>query len=237
MIIRERFEQRLHDLRESVLAMSVNVAEEMGVALEALTTTDLDKAREVFARDNEVNAARFRIEQECFALIVTQQPAARDLRLVVAVMNIIVDLERMGDQAKGIAKVIPHLLKHPGEARPHALAQMGEAALAMLERAMHAYAHNNVNIARMVATMDNDLDALYARVFTESIAHMAELKNADEIEAVYEMLRAARELERFGDLATNIAERVIYLETGSMEEVNIDPDGLGETWPFSPKLR
>ena len=138
--------------------MSVNVAEEMGVAMEALTTTDLDKAREVFARDNEVNAARFRIEQECFALIVTQQPAARDLRLVVAVMNIIVDLERMGDQAKGIAKVIPHLLKHPGEARPHALAQMGEAALPMLERADARLRPQQRQHRSYGATMDNDLD-------------------------------------------------------------------------------
>ena len=222
MGIRQRFEQQLEELRMDVLKMGSMVEHELHVAMEALENLNTARAREVFALDNEVNLLRFEIEEKCFGLIVTQQPAARDLRSVVTVMNMIIDLERMGDQAKGIAKVVPHMVQSPDIPRPAELAQMGVKVGTMLNQTMTAYAHDNVDLAREVAKQDDEVDALYARVFTQIMAHMAEVKTPEKIEATYEALRAARELERFGDLATNLAERVIYMVTGRIQEINVD---------------
>ena len=99
---------------------------------------------------------------------------------------------------------------------------MGEMVGKMLNQVMIAYAHNNVDLARIVAKQDDEVDALYARVFTQIMGKMADADSADKVEAAYELLRVARELERFGDLVTNVAERIVYLETGSLEEINVD---------------
>jgi phosphate transport system protein len=220
--------RKLAELQEAILKMGVLVEEELQLALVALDELDVVKAREVYALDQEVNKTRFEIEEFCFTLIVTQQPAASDLRRVVSAMNIIVDLERMGDQAKGIAKVIPHILKYPKQPQPPELKQMGHMVTLMLRQAMQAYAHENVDLARAVTEQDDEVDNLYAQVFVQVMGFMADTKKPQKIEAAYEVLRAARELERFGDLATNIAERTIYLVTGSLEEVNVDFDDAEE---------
>lgn len=228
MPIRERFMRKLGDLQADILKMGTLVDDQLTLVLDALENLDLEKAREVIVLDKQVNEARFSIEEDCFTLIVTQQPAAGDLRRVVAAMNIIVDLERMGDQAKGIAKVIPYILKYPHHPQPGELQQMGRMVDNMLSQAMEAYAYENVGLARAVIQQDDEVDALYANVFTQVMFYMADTKKAKRVEAAYEILRAARELERFGDLATNIAERTIYQVTGSMEEVNVDRDDAAE---------
>jgi phosphate transport system protein len=222
MTVRAHFDRQLSELRDDILLMGSRVEEELKLALEALNTLNPDKAREVFAADRIVNKSRFDIEEKCFSLIVTQQPAARDLRTVMTAMNIIIDLERMGDQAKGIAKVVPHLLKNPIPDRPLELKQMGEEVSRMLNQVMLAYAHGNVDLARVIARQDDAVDTLYAQVFGKIMNQMAKVSTPDKIEATYELLRVARELERFGDLATNVAERIIYLVTGSLEEINTD---------------
>jgi phosphate transport system protein len=224
MGIRVRFEQQLNELRDQVVRMGRMVEEELVVALEALAALDLARASQVHALDVAVNAQRYDIEDQCFALIVTQQPAARDLRFIVTAMNMIVDLERMGDQAKGIAKVVPHMVQSPDLPQPAELAQMGQLARGMLNEALTAYASDNVELARLVAAQDDAIDHLYATIFGAVMRHMAEVETSDRVEATYEALRAARELERFGDLATNLAERVIYMVTGKIDELNVDRD-------------
>ena len=224
MNIRLRFEQQLGELKAEVLKMGSIVENELYVAMDALDLLDTAKARTVFQIDNEVNNTRFEIEEKCFALIVTQQPAARDLRAIVTVMNMIVDLERMGDQAKGIAKVVPHMVQSPDIPRPRELWQMSAMVGRMLNQTMTAYAHDNVDLALEVAKQDDEVDALYARVFALIMEHMAQVASSEKVEATYEALRAARELERYGDLATNIAERVVYMVTGRFQEINVDKD-------------
>ena len=224
MNIRQRFEQQLGELKEDVLKMGSIVENELYVAMDALERLDTGRAREVHQLDNEVNNTLFEIEEKCFALIVTQQPAARDLRAIVTVMNMIVDLERMGDQAKGIAKVVPHMVHSSDIPRPRELWQMSTMVGRMLNQTMTAYAHDNVDLALQVARQDDDVDALYAKVFAQIMDHMAQVGSSEKVEATYEALRAARELERYGDLATNIAERVIYMVTGRFQEINVDKD-------------
>jgi len=224
--MRERFERKLGELRDEILKMGSVIDEELKLAMQALANLDTNLASQVHEVDQAVNEMRFNIEEECFALIVTQQPAARDLRAIVAVMNMIVDLERMGDQAKGIAKLIPHLVKAPPRSQPSELKQMGNMVGTMLRQSMTAYAHKNIDLAKLVTTQDDEVDRLYAQLFTQIMQQMAETGSPDKVESRYELLRAARELERFGDLATNVAERVIYIVTGHLHETNVDPDDI-----------
>jgi len=222
MSTRERFDRKLNELRANILVMGSLVEEELHLALDALRTLDPQMARAVNEKDSVVNQTRFDIEEKCFALIVTQQPAARDLRAIITAINMIVDLERMGDQTKGIAKVVRHLQQFPIQDRPTGLDAMGQMVGQMLHQAMTAYANDNVDLARLVAGQDDEVDTIYARVFSDIMLRMAQVQEPAQIEASYEILRSARELERFGDLATNVAERVIYLVTGSMWEINRD---------------
>lgn len=219
---RERFVQQLKGLQSDVLHMGKLVEEEMLLALRALDQFDAKLAQQVHLADDAVNKLRFETEEKCFTVIVTQQPAASDLRAVVSVMNMIVDLERMGDQAKGIAKVIPHLRQQQKQVPLPELKQMGDLVISMLRQAMQAYSSESTTLAQMVAAQDNEVDKLYSQVFAKLINQMADDNLAEEIAASYERLRVARELERFGDLATNIAERVIYRVTGQMKEINTD---------------
>ncbi len=226
MLIRGRFERKLNELRDEILKMGSMVHEELLQAMSALEKLDLDLAQKVYEADKAVNAKRFEIEEQCFALIATQQPAARDLRAIVAVMNMIVDLERMGDQTKGIAKVVPRITPESVQLYLHELKQMGYLVGLMLQESMKAYAHDNVDLAKIVTTQDDEVDRVYALLFSKIMQRMAETEKTKQVEETYEILRAARELERFGDLATNIAERVIYIATGDLHEMNVDPDDI-----------
>jgi phosphate transport system protein len=218
MELRSQYHRELDALRDDILKMGSKVDEELMLALDALDNLDTKLADHVYVLDRVVNAERFTIEDRCVWLIATQQPAARDLRAIVAVMSMAVDLERMGDQAKGIAKFIPHLVRYPAIPKPSQLAEMGASASVMLREVMKAYATDDIPLAQEVAQMDQEVDALYTQVFTQIMQHMAEVEEADRAEALYEVIRAARELERFCDLATNIAERVVFLMTGKMRE-------------------
>ncbi|MEZ4583313.1 MAG: phosphate signaling complex protein PhoU [Caldilineaceae bacterium] len=220
--MRTEFNRALNDLRDDILLMASRVEHELDAALTALADVDIEKAREVYAADRIVNQNRFDIEDRCFTLIATQQPAAGDLRLVVAAMSMVVDIERMGDQAKGIAKVVTHLYERTTIPRPPELVEMGKMVRDMLRRAMQAYAEGNIVLAQTVANTDEDVDHLYGQVFAQMMDYMAAHDSPDEVEAGYEILRSARELERFGDLVTNVAERTIYLVTGSMSELNVE---------------
>jgi phosphate transport system protein len=222
MTLRTHFERKLQELRDEILNMGRLVEEELRLALAAFAALDAEKGKAVTVADREVNKARFAIEEKCFSLIVTQQPAARDLRAIITAMNIIVDLERMGDQAKGIAKTIPRLGEIPAQAPLAELQQMGDLVGKMLNQVLIAYAHTNTDLARIIARQDDEVDALYAQVFTRIMAQMAIAASSEKAESAYELLRVARELERFGDLVTNVGERIIYQETGTLEEINVD---------------
>lgn len=222
--MRERFQRKLNELRDDILAMGSMVEEELKLALQALETLDTELVHQVFETDKAVNEARFAIENKCFELIVTQQPAAGDLRSIVAVMNMIVDLERMGDKAKSIGKIVPRLVEHPKRAHLPEIRQLGETISLMLKDAMIAYVQKDVELAKEVAARDSEVDALYAQIFTKTMERLAGTKKQAKVEVSYEVLRAARDLERIGDLTTNITERVIYTITGELHEVNIDTD-------------
>jgi phosphate transport system protein len=226
--MREKFSRELDELHANILRMGAMVGDELKLAQQALETLDTDLAHRVFEADEAVNEMRYAIEKDCITLIATQQPAAGDLRTIVAVMSMIVDLERMGDHAKGIAKVIPHIVQAPKWKALPELKQMGDLVGEMLKDSLTAYDNKDMALATQVAEQDDEVDGLYAQVFSKMMEKMAKTKKIDKVEARYETLRVARVLERFGDLTTNIAERVIFQETGRLEEMNIDQEEVVE---------
>jgi phosphate transport system protein len=166
--------------------------------------------------DKKVNARRLAIEEKCFQLIVMQQPAARDLRAIMAVNMMIVDLERMGDQAKSIGRIIPMLADFPKWTGMIELQNMGDMVGAMLHQSMDAYAHGNIELASVVTDQDEKVDELFDNVVSKVVEKMASTQKQKKIKVAYDLLRIARALERFGDLAVNVAERVVYISTGTV---------------------
>ena len=222
--MRKQFENKLHELQNEILKMGHMVEKQLQLALKALETVDKGLAHQVIHADAAVNAQRFFIEEKCVELIATQQPAARDLRAIVAVMNMIVDLERMGDEAKEIAGGVLRLAEHPKGSQPTELKQIGEMVGALLSQVLAAYVENTALLAEVIGKQNRDVHDLYSRLFSHIIENMAETKKRKRVLEAYEILRAAQKLERIGDLATNIAERVIYVATGKLQEIHVEPD-------------
>ncbi len=219
---RTSFDQRLNQLRSTILSMSDLVTQEMTMAMEALAKKDIALAQEVFAMDDQINALRYQNERTALLLISTQQPMARDARFILASLFMNVILERMGDKAKSIAKAIPHILQRPNLTIPAELSQMADMGQKMLRDAMQAYATEDVALALKVANTDDEVDQLYGETFFLVLARLAKTKKPDKVEAIYELMRIARDLERFGDYATDLAERVDFMITGQLAEMNVD---------------
>jgi phosphate transport system protein len=222
---REQFEKDLTRLSDSILLMASRVEEQLSLALAAYERLDASIGNVVVELDQQVNKLRYDIEEQCILLIALQQPAARDMRLIISALNMIVDLERIGDQAKGVVKALHHLHKRPVDAPPLAIKKMGVIVLDMLHKAKEAYASRNVELAQTIGEQDDEVDSLYAQAFTTVMYRMADATTPEEIEDWYEVLRVAREFERAGDLVTNVAEQVIYLVTGNLLEINVDRPG------------
>jgi phosphate transport system protein len=215
-MLRQQFRHTLDELRDQIITMGSYVLEQLRLAMKAMEYLNSDFAKQVSDFDREVNRLRFEIEERCFTIIATQAPAASDLRLIFATINMIVDLERMGDQAKGIAKAVRRLKEEPSIVRPAELQQMGTMVGEMLDDALRAYAEIDIEASRKIADRDAQVDALYANVFTQIMYLLAQTDSPDRVRVIYSLLRTARELERFGDLVSNFAERSIYLATGEL---------------------
>jgi phosphate transport system protein len=212
----------MNQLRATLLTMSELVEREMTIAMDALERKDVELAQEVFGLDEQVNKLRYDNERTALLLISTQQPMARDARFILASLFMNVILERMGDKAKSVAKAIPHILQRPNLTISPELHDMADMGLQMLHDAMRAYADEDVDLALQVAARDDEVDQLYGETFFSVLARLAKTKKPDKVEAIYELMRIARDLERFADYATDLAERVDFLVTGQLAEVNVD---------------
>ncbi|HET7091226.1 MAG TPA: phosphate signaling complex protein PhoU [Anaerolineae bacterium] len=188
-------------------------------ALQALANRDFNLARQIIADDAQVNDLRFQIEEACFVAIATQQPAARDLRVLVAAMNIVSDLERMADHAAGIAEIVLRMGDEPLLKPLIDMPRMAAEARDMLRQALDAYVKQDAELARSVAVRDDVIDGLYKQIFRELLSFMLEDPRTTT-RALY-LLFAAHNLERIGDHITNVAERVIFMASGIMKELNV----------------
>ncbi|MBI3978417.1 MAG: phosphate signaling complex protein PhoU [Chloroflexi bacterium] len=218
MALRVAFERELRALQNDVLVLGSMVDKAIGQSIEALQGLDAAKAQAVIQGDLAINQKRFAIEEAAIDLIATQQPIARDLRTIIAILNIVVDLERMGDHAEGIAKIV---LLHGDRPLLKPLVDipaMAEKAREMLRRSLDALIARDAASARRIAAEDDVVDALYDTVYGDLIQIM--IANPRSTDRATWLLWAAHNLERIADRTTNICERVVYLVTGRMEETN-----------------
>ena len=216
---RQSYHLELQNLHDQVLLLGSMVDKAIGRALDSLVRRDADLARAVIEDDALVNRKRFQIEEQGIHLIATQQPMASDLRSIVAILSIVVDLERIGDYAAGIAKIT--LMHHD---RPMVkplvdIPRMAEIARGMLRRALDAFVVLDVDAARTIANEDDQVDELYDRVYQELIALM--IANPQVVDRATWLLWVSHNLERIADRVTNICERIIYKATGELVEINV----------------
>ena len=216
---RTSFERHLHELQDDVLVLGSMVEKAIYRSMEALKNRDLELAKQVIADDSEIDRKRFDIEEKCIELIVTQQPVASDLRIIVAVLNIIIDLERMGDHAEGIGKITLMIGKEPPLKPLIDLPRMAQKTGDMLRRSLDAFVSRDAEAARKISKEDDEIDALYDQVFRELLTFMAE--DPRTITRATRLIWVAHNLERSADRVTNICERVVFVVTGKMEEIGV----------------
>jgi phosphate transport system protein len=214
---REHYSRHLQELQDDVLVLGSMVGKAIERSTEALKKRDLELARQVIADDGNINSKRFEIEEKCIELIVTQQPMASDLRIIVAVLNIIVDLERIGDHAEGNAKIAIAIGDEPPLKPLIDLPRMAQKTVEMLHRSLDAFIEHDAEAARMVSDEDDEVDHLYDQVFRELLTFMAE--DTRTITRATRLIWVAHNLERSADRVTNICERVVYVVTGKMQEM------------------
>ena len=221
---RETFERELQRLQDEILALGSMVEQAIAESVEVLRRRDMEGSRRLIAQDRQINEKRFAIEGDTLVLIATQQPMAGDLRTLAAVLEIATELERIGDYAKGIAKINLLIGEGPLLKPLVDIPLMAEKALSMLHRALDAFVRQDVALARAIPAEDDQVDALYNQVHRELLTFiMADPRNMDQ--ANY-LLWAAHNLERAADRVTNICERVIFTATGDMIEMDVEDSGV-----------
>ncbi len=212
--MRIALDQGLKDLHAEVLILGSMVEKAIQRSVEALRSRDASLARRIIEEDVQINELRFRTEEHALLLIATQQPLVHDLWAVAAILNIITDLERMGDHAEGIA-TISLMIGDEQLMKPLIdVPRMADKATDMLRRALQAFADHDSAVARRVAAEDDEVDALYNQVYRELLTFM--LQDPRTIQQATLLLWAAHNIERIGDRVTNICERVVFTETGHM---------------------
>jgi len=217
MEIRTTFHKKLREIQDDVLVMGSMVGKAITSSVKALKERDLDLAHQIISDDLKVNQKRFEIEEKCVELIATQQPMASDLRIIIAILNITTEIERIGDYAMGIARIVIMIGDEPPLKPLIDIPRMTEKMTDMLHRSLDAFVKHDANTAREIATEDDDVDNLYDQVFRELLTFMAE--DPRTITRATRLIWVAHNLERSADRVTNICERVVYMVTGKMEEI------------------
>ena len=218
MDIRSAFHRRLKEIQDDVLVMGTMVGDAILSSVEALTNRDLELAQQIVSGDQSINRCRFDIEEKCIQLIATQQPMASDLRVIVAVLNIITEVERIGDYAVGIAKITMMIGNEPPLKPLVDIPRMANQTVDMLRRSLDAFINHDAETARKISAEDDLVDNLYDQVFNELLLFM--MKDPQTVTRATRLIWAAHDLERSADRVTNICERVVYVETGKMEEID-----------------
>jgi len=215
---RENLEHRLALLQCQLVDMGNMVDAAVDRAVRALAERDADSARAVISDDVAVNRAQRDIEEQAIVLLATQQPMARDLRAILATNSVATELERIGDYAEGIAKITLRLLEEPPLKPLIDIPRMAELARQLLRNALEALVERDVDWARRLAEIDDEVDALTDQVYRELLGFM--IRDPNTITRATYLIWVSHNLERAADRATNIAERVVQLVTGNIEELN-----------------
>lgn len=216
---RESFERELRRLQDEMLLLASMVDRAIGDSVDALRRLDMQAAQQVIDADGPINAKRYLIEESAVTTIATQQPMARDLRTILAVLHITIELERMGDYAAGIAKIV---LLHGDQDLLKPLIdipRMADLDRSMLRRAIDAFINRDVELARRVGAEDDIIDAFQDQVYRELLTYV--MQDPRTINRATWLTWVVHDLERIADRVTNICERVVFLVTGQMQEINV----------------
>jgi len=211
------FLEHLQEVEKDVLTMGNMVVKAIDRSIEALKKRDLTLAHQIIADDVQINKLRYSIEDRCVELISSQQPVAGDLRLGVAVLSIIIELERIGDYAEGIAKIVVMIGDEPPLKPLIDIPLMGEITIEMINKSLQSFLNRDAELAMQVVSLDNTVDGLYDQIFRELLTFM--MGDPMTINRATRLIWVAHNLERAADRATNISERVVFTVTGKMEEI------------------
>ena len=217
-MVRADFDQQLSALQQEVEVLAGIVEKSINRAVDALKRRDLEESQRVIRDDDYIDQKRFEIEERCIDLIATQQPMARDLRVIIALLHIVVELERMGDYAEGIAKISIAMGDSPPLKPLIDIPRMAEKATEMLRNSIDCLLNRDLVKANQVCQADDEVDELYDQVYRELLLFM--IQDPQTIQRATYLLWVSHDLERIADRATNIAERVIFLVTGKLTEIN-----------------
>jgi len=224
-MVRKTFENELQQVKDSVLVLGSMVEQSIIDSVEALKKRDLAAAERILTADKDINKKRFQIESQLLILIATQQPMAHDLRLLASCMEIISELERMGDYAKGIANINIRMGDSPLLKPLIDVPRMAQKGADMLHRALTAFVNEDIETARAIPVEDDEVDALFNQVYRELMTIV--IGDPTSIERANWLLWTAHNLERFADRVTNICERTVFVVTGELGEIS---DTDSEFW-------
>ncbi len=216
---RGAFERDLRQLKEGVVRMGERAGEAIHGAVEALRARDVAAAERIIAEDDAIDALHMDLEQRCMRLLATQQPMAGDLRTIASVFAITIDLERMADHAEGISRAVKRLAAEPLVKPLVDIPQMDEILQGMIRDALMAFQMENADLARQTAAQDDAIDRLRNRVLHDLLEIM--IHDPQTVPRALELLIVARHLERAADHVTNVCERIVYIVTGELRELNV----------------
>ncbi|MGQ9628562.1 MAG: phosphate signaling complex protein PhoU [Anaerolineae bacterium] len=215
---RETFQGQIKSLQEELLGMGRMVDTAITRSIQALAERDVELARQILEDDKIINRTQRDIEEKSLVLIATQQPMAGDLRAIMCIVSLATELERMGDHAEGIAKITLLMADQPLLKPLIDIPRMAEISREMLRGQLEAFINQDVNSARRLAHRDEEVDDLYDQVFRELLVFM--MDDPRTITRATYLLWVAHNLERIADRTTNIGERVVFMVTGNVEELN-----------------
>ena len=216
---RATFERELHTIQDDLLLLGSMAQQALADSVEVLRNRDEEGAKRIIRGDQVINEKRFAIEADCLALIATQQPMAGDLRTLAAVLEIVTELERIGDYGKGIARISLLMGSGPLLKPLVDIPRMEQKAVDMLRRALDAFIRRDVALARAIPLEDAEVDALYNQIYRELLTYMT--ADPRTIDRATPLLWVAHNLERAADRVTNICERVVFTVTGEMNELDV----------------
>lgn len=221
-MIRKTFESEIQQVKDEVIQLGSMAEHAIIGSVEALKKRDIKASEKIITEDKEINKKRFAIENQLMILIATQQPMAHDLRLLASTMEIISELERMGDYAKGIANINVRMGEEKLLKPLIDIPRMAEKGADMLHRALTAFVNEDVEAAKTIPMEDDEVDALYNQIYRELMLFIIE--DPKNIERANWLLWVAHNLERVADRVTNICERTVFIATGSFSEIKSSDD-------------